>query len=87
MTITVEEAVEILRILGSDIDPIYVSGVETTASDHEQVLDRTAKAEKIHLSFHGKRSRVVEGTLASMVMDRMGGPPKVKRLRRVGHDS
>ena len=84
--LTIEEAVEILRVLGSDDDPVIWHGKEMTPNDLAGADLRTDKEQEeqpgskhVHIKFWGltkKNGKVShcdmkKGTLAAMVRDRL----------------
>ncbi|KKN36267.1 hypothetical protein LCGC14_0775570 [marine sediment metagenome] len=80
-TITLEVALEILRILGSDEDTVRVKcgnhckrWIEKEAKCLLGEQDNpNEKANRIYISYFNEKSNIwVYGTLAGMVMERMG---------------
>lgn len=86
--LTVESAASILEELGSDLDPVFYRGRETTAADlrYSEYADRDAFRMRVEFYPVRKlRSRVVRvrGTLRDMILDRLGAPRRgLKRVRR-----
>lgn len=72
---TVFAAAELLEHLGSDQDPIYYQGEETTAADLAATLPET-KIDKIRIGYFGLHKghlcRIRHGTFAAMIRDRGG---------------
>ncbi len=74
MTIRLHEAIDILDVLGCGEDPVYRKGVETTVRELEfdEDFNYSVSAGKRKIKFYGKRGRLVKGTVADMVLERMG---------------
>jgi len=72
---TIQAAAELLGHLGSDQDPIYFRGKETTAADLAAQIPET-KITTIRIGYFGRRQgrlcRVHNGTFAAMIKDRGG---------------
>ena len=70
-----EEAVEILGILGSDCDPVTYKGVEMDARNLDGGIRvcATTNARKIYITYFKARGKQCRGTLSGMVMDRIKG--------------
>lgn len=73
----VRTALEILDALWSSDDPIWYQGKETTPDGlRDEPLDMSADARRIRIMFFGKHGRGIrrrQGTLHSMILDRLGG--------------
>lgn len=67
---TLNEAIQILGILGSDQDPIVVSGLEVTPLALEGTEFDGPHAEKLEIQFYGDGQKVT-GTLLDMVLERL----------------
>jgi len=73
--LTVEEATSILDVLGSDYDPIYYRGEETTPRDLAYTEHGSEDAGQVRIQFYGLRGTGIRrrnGTLRTMILDRMG---------------
>jgi hypothetical protein len=72
--ITVEQVVEILRILGCSEDPIYYRRLkDVTVEDLFSNLDSHFNAARVRLKYYDKKAKgYVSGTLKSMLLERLG---------------
>lgn len=86
--INVRQAIDVLEILSSNEDPIFVKSHETTPRDlwYDFVIDECSNAKSVRIRFFGKPrrrdgfARMMNGTLWDMVLDRIGLPHKAKLL-------
>lgn len=74
--LTVEDAVNVLRYLGSAEDPIWVGGIEIAPEKltYEHALSRK-DSRRFQIQFYGIRGRQLRkrrGTLFTMILDRLG---------------
>jgi hypothetical protein len=73
-SISIEDAVEILRVCGSEHDVIHYAGIETTPFELEsKILCETHRiaAADIRVEFADVYGQRVTGTLAGLVQDRL----------------
>lgn len=68
--ITIEEAYEILNIVGSDMDPIYRRGKETTIKALAKSIGNEP-AKQIWIVYHGDNARKKRGTVYALVLERI----------------
>lgn len=81
MRLNIDEAEEVLVALGCSLDPIIVNGVETEATELSYLFDGHVQADRCQIGFWGKRSKVIYGTVADMILDRLE-VPHIKKKKR-----
>ncbi len=68
------DVVKMLEILGSDHDPIWRGGHETTPAELAVIADSATEPDRLRIQFWGSRGdqeRKRSGTLVTMVLDRI----------------
>jgi len=66
---------QILDALGSDQDPVYYRGIETTVNELAYGEHGDKDARRFVIEFYGGRSRglrKIKGTVFAMILDRLG---------------
>ena len=79
---TFQQSVEILEILGSSEDPIFISGVDTTPWElyNNENVDYLEPAKDFEVEFYVDDGSLRKGTFFSMVIARMLPPPPKMHL-------
>ena len=90
--LTVDEAVDMLEIMGCSEDPVYYLGTETTPRDLTHYYG-SENARHMRIKFYGCRgagSRKSSGTLFTLILDRLrdhATPPiREKKYTKQGAD-